>query len=180
VLEASFLHLSDRCRPDGAVSVWPAWEVREHESTASWRTVSATSWFNVRLAFADGAQVDVLAVVSGAGLSIEDVRAQPPLSLDDLAVLAEWIEEPLFEACGAPTAASYEPEGGPARRVRPPWPRGIEGRWLVAEEYRAAQGGGVDPVLAVMCAAGHSRRMSLRLIAGARDAGFLTPRHARR
>jgi hypothetical protein len=66
------------------------------------------------------------------------------------------------------------------RRARPPWPRGIEGRWLVAQEYRAAQAEGTDPVLAVMCATGHSRRRSLRLIAQARDAGFLAPRHARR
>ncbi|MEU1166861.1 DUF6214 family protein, partial [Streptomyces sp. NPDC005921] len=58
--------------------------------------------------------------------------------------------------------------------------RGIEGRWLVAQEYRAAQADGLDPVLAVMCATGHSRRRSLRLIAQARDAGFLTPGHARR
>jgi hypothetical protein len=35
-------------------------------------------------------------------------------------------------------------------------------------------------VLAVMSATGHSRRRSLRLIAQARDAGFLTPRHVRR
>lgn len=38
----------------------------------------------------------------------------------------------------------------------------------------------MDPVLAVMDATGHSRRKSLRLIAGARDAGLLTPRHIRR
>jgi len=154
------------------VSVWPAWEVQEHGS--------ATSWFNVRPAFDDGAQVDVLAVVPEAGLSIEDVRAQPPLSLDDLAVLADWIEEPLFEVRGAQAAPSYEPDEGPSRRARPAWPRGIEGRWLVAEEYRAAQEEGIDLVLAVMCATGHSRRKSLGLIAGARDAGFLAPRHALR
>ncbi|WP_369252088.1 DUF6214 family protein [Streptomyces sp. R41] len=154
------------------MSVWPAWEVQEQEG--------ATSWFYARLAFDDGAQVDLLVVVSEAGVSIEDVRAQPPLSLDDLAVLADWIEEPLFGACGEPTAPSCEPEEGPGRRARPPWPRGVEGRWLVAEEYRAAQEGGVDPVRAVMYATGHSRRQSLRLIAGARDAGFLAPRHARR
>jgi hypothetical protein len=35
-------------------------------------------------------------------------------------------------------------------------------------------------VLAVMGATGRSRRKSLRMIARARDAGFLTPRHARR
>ncbi|MET7453075.1 DUF6214 family protein [Streptomyces sp. NPDC005574] len=151
------------------MSVWPAWEVREDGD--------ATSWFHVRLAFTDGARVDALAVVSGGGLCLEDVRARPALSLDDLAVLADWIEGPLAETCGA------EPEPGERTgpgRARPPWPCGVEGRWLVAQEYRAAQERGVDPVLAVMCASGHSRRRSLRLIAQARDAGFLAPGHARR
>ncbi|MGV9454145.1 DUF6214 family protein [Streptomyces sp. NPDC003635] len=152
------------------MSVWPAWEVQESES--------ATAWFQVRLAFADGARVDALAVVSEGRVSIEDVRAQPALSLHDLTVLADWIEEPLFAACGV----AGEPEGevGGGRRARPAWPRGVEGRWLIAQEYRAAQEEGFDPVLAVMCATGHSRRKSLRLIAQARDAGLLTPRHARR
>ncbi|UUU20058.1 DUF6214 family protein [Streptomyces sp. DSM 40750] len=158
------------------MSVWPAWEVREHDG--------ATAWFNARLAFPDGAGVEMLAVVCAGRLSLEDVRAQPPLSLDDLAELADWIEGPLFEACGtAPevldeelSEASY----GSGRRARPVWPRGVEGRRLVAEEYLAAQRAGRDPVLAVMCATGHSRRRSLRLIAGARDEGLLGPRHARR
>ncbi|MFH8938689.1 DUF6214 family protein [Streptomyces griseosporeus] len=261
MLEASFLNLSDRSGTDGAVSVWPAWEVKEEGG--------ATSWFQVRLSFPDGARVDALAVVSGGCVRLEDVRAQPPLSLADLTVLADWIEEPLFEACGVPPAGGKgaapsgedalpgeeftsgegavggekpwggeEPRGGEeswggeepwggdtaplgatvssgpsvvpwngtgeeeedddgydgydgydetpdeagagARRARPAWPRGIEGRWLIAQEYRAAQEEGVDPVLAVMCATGHSRRKSLRLIAQARDAGYLTPRHTRR
>ena len=150
--------------------MWPAWEVQESES--------ATAWFQVRLAFADGARVDALAVVSEGRVSIEDVRAQPALSLHDLTALADWIEEPLFEACGV--AEEPECEAGGARRARPAWPRGIEGRWLIAQEYRAAQEEGFDPVLAVMSATGHSRRKSLRLIAQARDAGFLAPRHARR
>jgi len=153
------------------VSVWPAWEVREDEGAAS--------WFHVRLAFTDGARVDLLAVVADGCASLEDVRAQPALSLDDLAVLADWIEGPLFEACGV-APAPEEGEPGVSRRARPAWPRGVEGRWLVAQEYRAAQEEGVDPVLAVMCATGHSRRKSLRMIAQARDAGYLTPRHARR
>ncbi|WP_327693074.1 DUF6214 family protein [Streptomyces sp. NBC_00459] len=157
------------------MSVRPAWEVQEHEGSAT------TAWFEVRLAFTDGAHVDVLAVVRDAGVSIEDVRAQPALSLDDLAGLADWIEAPLFEVCGdGPTAAGEGEAGLRSRRARPAWPRGVEGRWLVAEEYRAAQEEGADPVLAVMCATGHSRRRSLRLISQARDAGFLTPRHARR
>ncbi|MFF9624361.1 DUF6214 family protein [Streptomyces griseosporeus] len=217
--------------------MWPAWEVREE--------AGATSWFQVRLAFPDGARVDALAVVSGGCVRLEDVRAQPPLSLDDLTVLADWIEQPLFEACGVPPAEGERaaacggdalPGGAPsgledaprgaeslggetpsgseesldgeepadgegpadgeerdvygdwyddgaaagARRARPAWPRGIEGRRLIAQEYRAAQEEGIDPVLAVMCATGHSRRKSLRLISQARDAGYLTPRHTRR
>ncbi|NNN29110.1 hypothetical protein HLK59_01820 [Streptomyces sp. S3(2020)] len=153
------------------MSVWPAWEVQEGEG--------ATVWFNVRLAFTDGARVDALAVVAEGQVSIEDVRAQPALSLDDLAVFADWIEGPLCEACGAGPADEDDEQAG-SRRARPAWPRGAEGRWLLAQEYRAAQDEGVDPVLAVMCATGHSRRKSLRMIAQARDAGYLTPRHARR
>ncbi|MGW0882795.1 DUF6214 family protein [Streptomyces sp. NPDC002671] len=165
------------------MSVWPAWEVQEHGG--------ATSWLYVRLAFPDDAWVDALAVVSEGCVSIEDIKAQPALSLADLTALADWIEEPLFEACAA-AQKPYDDEGCPParggeegavrvgpRRARPAWPRGIEGCRLVAEEYRAAQEGGGDPVLAVMCATGHSRRRSLGMIAQARDAGFLTPRHAR-
>ncbi|MGW1724339.1 DUF6214 family protein [Streptomyces sp. NPDC002306] len=167
------------------MSVWPAWEVQEGEG--------ATAWLNVRLAFADGARVDALAVVADGCVSVEDVRAQPALSFGDLTVLADWIEGPLFEACGldadpaegledgtGETVFGPDDTDGGSRRARPAWPRGIEGRWLVAQEYRAAQDEGVDPVHAVMCATGHSRRRSLRLIAQARDAGYLTPRHARR
>ncbi|MFJ8467566.1 DUF6214 family protein [Streptomyces swartbergensis] len=152
------------------MSVRPAWEVRENED--------ATRWFDVQLAFTDGAHVEALAVVAGGRVGVEDVRAQPALSLDDLAVLADWIEDSLAEACaGAGTAP--EGGGGQGRRARPAWPRGAEGRWLVAQEYRAAQQDGADPVLAVMCATGHSRRTCLRLIGQARDAGLLTPRRAR-
>ncbi|MBE4741897.1 MULTISPECIES: DUF6214 family protein [Streptomyces] len=158
------------------MSVRPAWEVQEHDG--------ATAWYNARLSFPDGAGVEVLAVVCGGRLSLEDVRAQPPLSLDDLAELADWIEGPLFAACGTgPDLVEEEPpetSSGPGRRARPAWPRGVEGRRLVAEEYLAAQRCGYDPVLAVMCATGHSRRKALRLIAGARDEGLLGPRHARR
>ncbi|MFF3906720.1 DUF6214 family protein [Streptomyces sp. NPDC001848] len=153
------------------MAVWPAWEVRERGSV--------TSWYAVRLDLPDGGRVDVLAVVAGGGVSIEEVRAQPPLSLGDLTALADWIEEPLLEACGVDSGSPHEPLGAPADRPRPAWPRGVEGWRLVAEEYRAAQGEGVDPVYAVMCATGRSRRRSLKLIAGARDAGFLTPRHIR-
>lgn len=145
------------------------WAVREGGGT--------TSWFDVRLTFADGARVDALAVFCGDGVRVEDVRAEPALSLDDLAVLAEWLEDPLFEAC-VPASG----RGSPAspRRARPAWPRGREGSRLVAREYRAAQEEGADAVLAVMRATGHSRRKALRMIGQARDEGFLTPRRARR
>ncbi|MEU0582993.1 DUF6214 family protein [Streptomyces sp. NPDC006132] len=173
------------------MTVRPAWEVRENDD--------ATRWFDVRLAFTDGARVDALAVVTGGCVGVEEVRAQPALSLDDLAVLADWLEDSLAEACGTGARSLPEacatgagelpedregqvPEGrrGRGRRARPVWPTGVEGRWLVAQEYRAAQREGADPVLAVMCATGHSRRTSLRLIGQARDAGLLTPRRARR
>ncbi|TGZ19677.1 hypothetical protein DV517_46510 [Streptomyces sp. S816] len=185
MLEASFLDLSERNAEDGALSVWPAWEVREHGGTLS--------WLYVRLDFPDGAGVDALAVVSdGGSVCVEEIRAHPALSLDDLAVLADWIEEPLLEvfwagerAAGrAPIPAAHHDDPGSSRaarrRARPAWPRGAEGRLLLAREYRAAQEAGADPVLAVMRATGHGRRRALGLIARARDAGLLTPRHARR
>ncbi|MFD3730091.1 DUF6214 family protein [Streptomyces sp. NPDC058632] len=201
--------------------MWPAWEVREGEH--------ATRWFHVRLTFDDGAGVEALALVSGLCVCVEDVRARPALSLEDLALFADWIEGPLARACGAddgpgpgngeagdgpdtgdgtagvvvagiapaaaiPLAADDEAgsEGGSAVRARPPGtgepetrdravrPREPVGRRLVAREYRAAQEEGVDPVLAVMYATGYSRRGALRAIGRARDAGLLTPRHARR
>ncbi|MGN5377868.1 DUF6214 family protein [Streptomyces lasalocidi] len=225
------------------MSVWPAWEVRERDGTLS--------WFHVRLAFPDGARVDALAVAREGRVSIEDVQAEPALSLADLTALADWLKGPLSGACGvagdtvdaaegrtdegegagagagvaegAPESVaeegarvpeeSYEAgvntapvedgeadgrsedgedgvsgeDGGETaglcatpRRERSAWPRGVEGCRRAAQEYRAAQEEGVDPVLAVMTATGRSRRRSLKLIAQARDAGFLTARHARR
>ncbi|QNP68938.1 hypothetical protein IAG44_05395 [Streptomyces roseirectus] len=165
MLETSFLNLSDRRAEDAEVAVRPAWEVRE--------SGAATAWYTVRLAFPDRARVEVLAVVGAGGVCIEDVKAEPPLSLIDLTVLADWIEGPLFEVCGG-----RQGEEG-SRRSRPSWPGGTEGARLVAQEYRAAQEAGGDPVLAVMAATGHSRRRSLMLIAQARDAGLLTARHSR-
>ncbi|MFE0173586.1 DUF6214 family protein [Streptomyces sp. NPDC059002] len=153
-------------------------------------------WFQVRLTFGDGAAIDVLAVVSDGRIAIEDLRAQPPLSLDEFAALADWIERPLADACRVVTEQHVTGAGGgrpwyddgagcpqepPApNRARPSWPRGSEGRRVVAEAYRAAQDEGRDPVLAVMCATGRSRRKSLKLIAASRDEGFLPPRHNRR
>ncbi|MFE7977115.1 DUF6214 family protein [Streptomyces shenzhenensis] len=154
------------------MSVGPAWEVREDSGAASWVTV--------RLSFADGARIDVLAVVCAGCVFFEEVRARPALSPDDLTVLADWIEEPLLEACGLGAGPGAEGGATGARRARPVWPYGAEGRRQIAHAYRAAQEEGADPVLAVMSATGYGRRKSLVLIAQARDAGMLPPRHARR
>lgn len=100
-------------------------------------------------------------------------------------------QDPAPHAPAAVDAAVEEPaDGGPAldepadppgrHRARSTPPRGPAGRIGAAEVYRAAQRDGVDPVLAVMAATGLSRRKSLRLIAGARDEGHLSPRHNRR
>ncbi|MCZ4516586.1 DUF6214 family protein, partial [Streptomyces sp. ActVer] len=96
------------------MSVWPAWEVRERGQERD----TATTWCNVRLSFDDGAQVDVLAVVCDGSVSVEDVRARPALSLDDLAALPDWIEGPLLEACGGaaePVGAAFA-DGSPEKR----------------------------------------------------------------
>ncbi|MYW63052.1 hypothetical protein GTY65_03010 [Streptomyces sp. SID8379] len=200
--------------------MWPPHgEVQGHGAVAggSWDGASRDvppQWFHLRLAFDSGSHVDVVAVVSEGRASIEDMRAQPPLSLDEFGSLAEWIQGPLEDARRAVAeqrdgASSDHPDrpdlpgrpdhplhldqldqldlpgrpepGGPAaHRARPSRPRGAEGRRTVAEAYRAAQDEGRDPVLAVMYVTGRSRRKSLRLIAAARDAGFLSPRHHRR
>ncbi|EGX54652.1 hypothetical protein SZN_36869, partial [Streptomyces zinciresistens K42] len=94
------------------MSVWPAWEVRDG--------AGATSWLGVRLEFGDGARVEALAVVGEGGVFIEDVKAVPALSLDDLAALADWIEDPLCRACGIPARA--DAGGAAASRARPAWP----------------------------------------------------------
>ncbi|WP_283779129.1 DUF6214 family protein [Streptomyces durmitorensis] len=124
--------------------------------------------FHVRLTFGDGAAIDARAVVSEGRITLEGLHARPPHP--------HPADDPL------PHPHVLTPaHGQPAvRRARPSWPRGREGRLMVAKEYRAAQADGRDPVLAVMYATGRSRRRSLKLIASARDAGALPPRHNRR
>jgi hypothetical protein len=74
--------------------------------------------------------VDTLAVAAEGGVCLEDARARPAPSPDDLGALADWIEGPLFEACGmTPSGAAEQPAG----RARPAWPRGMEGRRLIAQ-----------------------------------------------
>ncbi|GGV34889.1 hypothetical protein GCM10010245_55990 [Streptomyces spectabilis] len=147
------------------------------------------SLLHVRLDL-DGAHVDVLAAVCEGRVAIEDLRARPPLPLPDLVALADRIEGPLADVCRG-VAQQYGPadascrgaladEAAAAHRARPAEQRGDTVRQAAVEAYRTARDEGRDPVLAVMCATGHSRRKSLRLIAGARDAGHLSPRHRRR
>ncbi|MEU1078823.1 DUF6214 family protein [Streptomyces sp. NPDC005908] len=154
------------------MSVWPAWEVREGER--------ATRWLHVRVAFRDGATIEALAAVCEGWVCVEDVQARPALALEDLAVFADWIEGPLAEACGAEPEPEREEDAGGAHRDGS-GPSGGRTQWpLVARTYRAAQERGADPVLAVMDRTGYSRRGALRLIGRTRDAGLLSPRHARR
>ncbi|AXI85452.1 hypothetical protein KBZ00_15585 [Streptomyces sp. RK31] len=152
------------------MAVWPAWEVREGERT--------TRWLHVRLAFRDGATIEALASVGEGWVCVEDLQARPALALEDLAVFADWIEGPLARACGAEPEPGEEETGGTHHREEP---RGGRTQWpVVARAYRAAQERGADPVLAVMDQTGYSRRGALRLIGRTRDAGLLSPRHARR
>lgn len=105
----------------------------------------------------------------------EDPALHGPVAVD--AALAE----PADDGPALDEPAVDEPADPPGRhRARSTPPRGPAGRIGAAEVYRAAQRDGVDPVLAVMAATGLSRRKSLRLIAGARDEGHLSPRHNRR
>ncbi|NEC49202.1 hypothetical protein G3I18_11520 [Actinospica acidiphila] len=151
------------------MAVWPAWEVREGGRT--------TRWLHVRLAFRDGATIEALASVGEGWVCVEDVQARPALALEDLAVFADWIEGPLARACGAEPEPG-EGTGGTHHRESP---QGGRTAWpVVAQAYRAAQERGADPVLAVMDRTGYSRRGALRLIGRTRDAGLLSPRHARR
>lgn len=153
VLESPFLGVSDHYQPnaDGSPSFSPSF------------SPSAPPSFHVRLTFGDGAAIDARAVVSEGRVTLEGLHARPPHPADE------------------PVRPRPHPQDPPAvRRARPSWPRGREGRLMVAQEYRAAQADGRDPVLAVMHATGRSRRRSLKLIASARDAGALPPRHNRR
>ncbi|MFF3541477.1 DUF6214 family protein [Streptomyces platensis] len=110
---------------------WPTWELQAHGSAAPAPDPAAPDdpagsagpgcplprldplgpWCSARLTFADGARVDVLVTVSDDHITVEDVRADPPLTLDGLADLARWIEGPLDDAFRAAT--------GQPRKTRP-------------------------------------------------------------
>ncbi|MGP3987130.1 DUF6214 family protein [Streptomyces sp. 3N207] len=266
------------CPPDGdpLVPPCPAWKLRGYGTGAGPGPHAAGTqppWFAVGVSRADGTQVEVVAAVVDGRVRLEEVRADPPLPLQEFARLAPCLREPLTKACPsairppqtdptsrttgacalpaaqlpvssphaapalseppppppppAPGTPSSPPAPGtppsapapgtpppspaspptpyqspplpsapppqpapaahmgssPARargRRRPRAPRGREALRAAAEAYSAARERGQDPVLAVMRITGHSRRKSLRVIASARDAGLLSPRHARR
>ncbi|WP_443073923.1 DUF6214 family protein [Streptomyces sp. NBC_01456] len=137
--ESDFYTVNHRYEAQGAPLEWPTWEVRAHGSAAP-AVESATSydpagsggpgcppprldplgpWCSARLTFADGARIDVLVTVSDEHLTVEDVRADPPLTLAGLAALARWIEGPLDDtfraATGRPQKARSAPrQPGPA------------------------------------------------------------------
>ncbi|MFE7541632.1 DUF6214 family protein [Streptomyces platensis] len=110
---------------------WPTWELQAHGSAAPAPDPAAPGdpagaagpgcplprldrlgpWCSARLTFADGARVDVLVTVSDDHITVEDVRADPPLTLDGLADLGRWIEGPLDDAFRAAT--------GQPRKTRP-------------------------------------------------------------
>lgn len=140
-------------------SGWSGWSGSLAERTDPGGAVGLTVWTLGSCAFPAG----------GAGQAAspepEHPEPEPP--------------EPPGRAEGV--AREPEPEPQPVRhRARPGGRRGRTARRAAAEAYLAAREQGSDPVLAVMCATGHSRRKSLRIIAAARDEGFLTPRHVRR
>ncbi|WP_432003877.1 DUF6214 family protein [Streptomyces sioyaensis] len=70
-------------------------------------------WCSARLTFADGARIDVLVTVSDERLTVEDVRADPPLTLAALAGLARWIEGPLDDAFRAATGRPQKARPAP-------------------------------------------------------------------
>jgi hypothetical protein len=103
----------------------PVWEVQGCGTvTGAGHQDTRPPWIDVRLTLADGARIDVLAVLRGDRIAIEDAQADPPLTLEGLASLAEAIGAPLLQACESvtgvaapppyvPGAARVPAEGGP-------------------------------------------------------------------
>ncbi|WP_329391129.1 DUF6214 family protein [Streptomyces sp. NBC_01716] len=105
-----------------ATPVWPRWEVQGY-GTVTCDTLPGgrcelprhelvPPWVDIRLTFADGARVDVLAVLRDGVVAVEDAQADPPLPLDDLTELRAWIEAPVEYACRV-VAGQHHVEAGP-------------------------------------------------------------------
>ncbi|MGW6461961.1 DUF6214 family protein, partial [Streptomyces sp. NPDC055078] len=103
--ETTFLNANDQYDANQALPYPPVWEIQGHGTVTTTEPpagggTSASAWCDVRFTFADGARLDVLAVVDDGGIAIEDLRADPPLPLRLFErVLADRIEEPLEDAC---------------------------------------------------------------------------------
>ncbi|MFH8570380.1 DUF6214 family protein [Streptomyces sp. NPDC017993] len=121
---------------------WPVWELQGYGSAAPTpepaclddpvgdrgpgvlpaRLDPLGPWFSARLTFADGARVDVLVAVFNDRIAVEDVRADPPLTLDGLAALARWIDGPLDDACRTATGRPRKARpGAEAKPLVNPW-----------------------------------------------------------
>lgn len=130
--ESDFYTVNHRYEAQGAPLEWPTWELQAHGSAAPAPDLAAPDdpvgargpgcplprldplgpWCSARLTFADGARVDVLVTVSDDHITVEDVRADPPLTLDGLADLARWIDGPLDDAFRAATGQPRKSRGG--------------------------------------------------------------------
>lgn len=105
-----------------ATPVWPRWEVQGYgtvncDTPPGGRCELAPDelvppWVDIRLTFADGARVDVLAVQRDGVIAVEDAQAAPPLPLDELTELGAWIEAPLAYARGV-VAGQHHVEAAP-------------------------------------------------------------------
>ncbi|MGQ4511055.1 DUF6214 family protein [Streptomyces sp. DW26H14] len=99
----------------------PVWEVQGYGTVTDAGCEVRPPWFDVRLTLPDGARVDVLAVVRGDAIAIEDAQADPPLPLAGLAALASALDAPLQAACASVTSPTTAPSATTARygRVAP-------------------------------------------------------------
>lgn len=133
--ESDFYTVNHRYEAQGAPLEWPTWELRAHGSAAPAPAPDPAApgdpsgsrgsgcplprldplgpWCSARLTFADGARVDVLVTVSDDHITVEDVRADPPLTLAGLTDLARWIEGPLDDAFRAATGRPHRPRPTP-------------------------------------------------------------------
>ncbi|WP_405746890.1 DUF6214 family protein [Streptomyces sp. NBC_01525] len=151
---------------------WPAWELRGHGSAAPSRegadglpdgdgpleTADAAPsrldplepWVSARLTFPDGARIDVLVTVEDDGITVEDLRADPPLPLSGLATLAHWIEGPLDDACRIATGRTRRPRPVPAPAADPsaaggPYDGGARGSGGMSPAEGEPSAGGAVP-----------------------------------
>ncbi|WTL51024.1 DUF6214 family protein [Streptomyces sp. NBC_01497] len=95
----------------------PVWEVQGYGTVTDAGRDVRPPWLDVRLTLPDGARVDVLAVVQGDTIAIEDAQADPPLPLAGLAALASALDAPLQAACASVTGSVPVPPDGPTAPI---------------------------------------------------------------